>query len=121
MRALIAFLVSLLTGMGVGGGGLLVLYLSLGLQMEQRAAQSLNLLFFILSSLASLPVHLKKRRIDYRAVGFLLAGGLLGAVGGAYLTSILDAETVKEVFGGFLMLSGGVVLFRKQEQKKEKA
>lgn len=35
-----------LTGLGVGGGSLLILWLTLALEMPQTAARGINLLFF---------------------------------------------------------------------------
>ena len=41
------FFAAMLSAMGVGGGGLLVIYLTEILGMEQRCAQGINLLFFL--------------------------------------------------------------------------
>ncbi len=116
ITVIVSFLVSLLTGIGVGGGGLLVLYLSLALSMDQHTAQSLNLLFFLVSSLSSLPIHLQKRRIHLPAIAILVLFGLLGTLFGAYLTSILPSTLVKKLFGGFLILSG-ILVFMGKKQK----
>lgn len=46
--AFAAFLTALLAGMGVGSGGLFVVFLTVFLDYPQLAAQGLNLYFFIL-------------------------------------------------------------------------
>ena len=61
MAALFVFAV--LSGLGVGGGGLLVIYLALFTDVAQLSAQGINLLFFIFSCGASMLVHLSKRKI----------------------------------------------------------
>ena len=54
---LITFLLAALSGMGVGGGGLFVIYLSLFTNTPQLTAQGMNLLFFLLSlQLLDLPL-----------------------------------------------------------------
>ena len=55
-----------LTGMGIGGGGLLVLYLTAMDGVGQLAAQGCNLLFFVYASAASLFVHNKKRNLNIK-------------------------------------------------------
>ena len=46
-----AFLLSALSGMGVGGGGLFVIYLAFATDMPQLSAQGANLLFFLCSAM----------------------------------------------------------------------
>ena len=53
--------VAVLSGMGVGSGGLLVVYLTLAGGIAQPAAQALNLFFFIF--VISLDEKLNSRRI----------------------------------------------------------
>ena len=63
MDMVASFLISVLAGMGVGGGGLLVIYLSLVRNIDQLAAQGINLLFFVCASLSALVVNIKKRSL----------------------------------------------------------
>ena len=60
---LASLLIAVLSGMGVGSGGLLVTDLTLVHGTPQLSAQYLNLLFFIFASAASLCIHLTHRRI----------------------------------------------------------
>ena len=53
LNMIVGFLVALLMGMGVGGGGLFVIFLTLCLNYGQINAQGTNLLFFIIAILAS--------------------------------------------------------------------
>ena len=54
-------LLGILYGCGMGGGGLLVVYLTLVRGMAQGDAQALNLFFYIAASLVSAFILLKKR------------------------------------------------------------
>ncbi len=100
-----------LAAMGVGGGGLLVIYLTMVAGMGQKDAQGLNLIFFVCTALSSLPVHLRKRRIEWSvAVPFAL-GGCIGAYLGARLCRSVEPELLRSVFGWFLMLSALSALY----------
>ena len=59
----VAFIIAVIVGMGIGGGGFFVIYLTLCLGYNQIIAQGTNLLFFLISALASLAVHARRRRL----------------------------------------------------------
>lgn len=102
----------MLTGIGVGGGGLLVLYMTFVMNTEQYLAQGLNLMFFLVSSLMSVPVHIAKRQFDYKTVLLISVGGVLGSFAGALLTQVVKPELVRKLFGGLLVFSGVLVFFK---------
>ena len=63
MSWLIALLVGVATGVlsgfGVGGGTLLLLYLTAFAGVEQHLAQGINLVYFLPAAAAALPAHFK--------------------------------------------------------------
>ena len=109
---IVSFLISVLSGMGVGGGGLFVIYLSVFTDTPQLVAQGMNLLFFLFSSLASVITQMNKRHIRFAAVFFMAAFGVLGAFGGAYLTRFLPEEYLRRAFG-IMLVAGGILALRK--------
>jgi len=98
--------VAALAGLGVGGGGLLVIYLTLIKDVEQVEAQGLNLLFFVVAGVASFFVHAKKRSIDYKKIILIISCGAAGAIAGSLLANVVDCGIIKKIFGGFLIISG---------------
>ena len=66
-----AFIVAVLSGMGVGSGGLFVIWLTMTTDFPQLTSQGLNLLFFLFASGASMLVHLTKRTILWGVVAVL--------------------------------------------------
>ena len=114
-----AFAVSLLSGLGVGGGGLFIVYLALFTDTPQLAAQGLNLLFFLFSAGASLPVHLTKRKIFPGAVGVMTVSGIFGALLGSYLSAHIDEVILRKLFGALLCVSGSISLLKLIKVKKE--
>lgn len=95
-----------LTGMGIGGAGLLVLYLTEFTGLTQLQAQGCNLLFFVYASAASLYVHNRRRRLDFRLIGIAALLAALGSRLGVELTSVLPEQFVRQMYGWMLILTG---------------
>ena len=106
------FTASSLAAMGVGGGGLLVIYLTQAVGMEQRTAQGVNLIFFLCASVTALSVHLRKRSIALRYALFFAIGGTVGAVIGCALAGAVDNGFLRRAFGILLIYAGGVTFFK---------
>jgi len=110
--ALCAFIMGGLSGMGIGGGGLLVIYLTLVKGTDQLSAQGLNLYFFVFASCAALFVHCRKRKINYPLALSLALFGMPCALFGSYLANLLHPELLKKAFGIMLIIAGGISLLR---------
>ena len=82
-----AFLLAALSGMGVGGGGLFVVFLSLFSDLPQITIQGINLLFFIFSSGAAVLIHVSRRHIFGKAVLTMIVFGILGSLLGIMLVA----------------------------------
>ena len=108
-----AALIAVMAGLGIGGGGLLVIYLTLVLKTDQLTAQGINLIFFIFSAVASLFVHFKKRKLDIRLITLLAVTGIIGSVPGSYISHNIDIKILQVIFGALLIFSGVMALFKK--------
>ena len=102
-----------LSGFGVGGGTLLLVYLTAVVGMEQPVAQGINLLYFLPAGLLALPNHWKNGYIEKKALVPCIGMGLLGAAVCAWVATGLDTGILRKCFGGFLLLIGGMELFSK--------
>ena len=121
VTAIASAIAGVLSGMGIGSAGIFVLYLTMFLQMDQVAAQGINLLFFLVSAGASLIYHIPHRHIPWRVVIFLLIFAFPGAAFGTYLVSRLDKILIRRLFGTMLVVSGGMTLFQKKKSNEEKS
>lgn len=115
--------VALLSGLGVGSGGLLVVFLTEYRNVGQLFAQGVNLIFFIFSSGAATAVNLRTRKICYGAVLLMSIGGTLGAITGALIASVLAPDLLRIGFGLMLLIGGIPALLRsiKSFSKKKTA
>ena len=112
-----SFIIALLSGMGIGSGGLFVIYLSFVADTPQLAAQGANLLFFLFSSGSALLFHIKKRNILWGAVVFMSVIGILGAIFGSFIAGVLPVGVLRKLFGLMLVVSGTVTLLKKKKTK----
>ena len=110
--AIISFVLAALSGMGVGGGGLFVIYLAIFTDTPQLLAQGMNLLFFLFSAGASVTVHLSKRKIYPLLILILAVCGALGSIGGTFLSRHIDPAILRKIFGIMLVITGLFSLLR---------
>lgn len=104
-------LLGYLAGLGIGGGSLLVLWLTMALGIEQDTARAINLMFFITAagSVSILRWHKGKLQLRKLLPG-ILAGCVLAAVT-SLLRSAIDAHWLKRLFGILLLATGVRELF----------
>lgn len=108
----------ILSGMGIGGGGLLVIYLTLPGRVPQKDAQAVNLGFFIIAAISSLVFHLREHRVDVKKLLTLTFSGIAGSLMGTYFAKNADGELLTKLFGWMLLLSGTVTLFKCLRERK---
>ena len=103
---IISLIIATLSGMGVGGGGLLVIYLTLFEGTEQIIAQGVNLCFFIIAATASTIFNIKKKKIVWATTLTLSASGCLFSILGAYLAGVISPNILRKIFGTMLIFAG---------------
>ncbi len=92
----------ILSGLGVGGGSLLMGWMTGVLCLEQRTAQGINLLYFLPTAAASLFFHGKNHLLDKNIALHTIPWGCLFAILGALLAMKLDNTLLRKGFGVFL-------------------
>lgn len=119
--SLIAGLFSgILGGMGLGGGGILIIYLSLFTDTKQLTSQGINLLFFVPIGLLAVIVYAFKKQIKWKITLKFAAFGLLGSVIGLYLTDFLGGKITGKLFGLLLIILGLLEIFKRNTKTVEK-
>ena len=104
-----------LSGLGIGGGSLLMLWLTVVLGQDHAMARSINLLFFLPTAASALVCHWKSGCLDRPTVRAALPFALGAALVGAWIASAVDTGLLRKPFGIYLLLSGaGLLLPRKK-------
>ena len=100
----------ILSGFGVGGGTLLLIYMTAFAGLPQEQAQGINLLYF-LPAAASLPAHAKNGFLEKPVLLPAIAAGLACAALGAWTATGMDTALLRRLFGVFLLFVGARELF----------
>ena len=102
-----------LSGFGVGGGTLLLVYLTAVAGADHHLAQGINLLYFLPAALLALPAHRKNGYLDTKALPWLIGSGLICAALAAWLSAGLEVTLLRKLFGAFLIVIGLHEIFSK--------
>lgn len=108
---LVSCVLGFLSGLGIGGGSLLILWLTFVVKMPPEDARRLNLLFFLPCAVLSLILRGRQTQIRWKK---LLPGILAGCfAAGAFtlVAELLPVETLKKGYGLLLLLTGVRELF----------
>lgn len=116
---LLGLISGMVTGMGMGGGTLLIPGLVLFMNVNQKTAQGINLLYFMPSAVAALILHIKNRYIRTHLLIYLISGGLLGALLGSFLAVYISNDFLKKIFAVFLIIMGVYEIFCKEGKKAD--
>lgn len=111
VAVLVGTLLGFLSGLGIGGGSLLILWLTVILQTDPSAARNINLLFFLPSAVISCAIRVKQGNLKIK---MLLPAIIAGSISAALCSSIsakLDVCALKRLFGIVLLATGLRELF----------
>ncbi len=117
LEILIGIVSGIVGGLGMGGGTILILFLSVFLAVEQHVAQSTNIIFFVPTAISAIAVNLKHKNIDLKVGIPICLWGILGAFIGAYISMKMNVSILRKCFGGFLIF---IAIYQMYEYIKEK-
>ncbi len=120
IAGLAGLLCGILSGLGVGGGTLLMVWMTAVMGIAQKSAQGINLLFFLPTAACALVFHIKNRLIRPHIVLPAILAGCVSAAGAAVLATVMDTGLLRRLFGGFLIVVGLTELFSRQRDRKER-
>ena len=119
LNALSGILAGAAGAMGIGGGSVLILALSLFTDMPQTDAQGINLLFFLPVALTGMLVYRKNHLICRSFAVRLAVGGVGGVVAGWALAQALDPSFLRKVFAVLLIVLSVRELFGPKKKEKK--
>lgn len=111
MEVIVGFVTGAIASMGLGGGFVLVIWLTIFADVGQKAAQGINLLFFLPIALVSLIVHVRGGLVDKSLLKKYIPGGVTGAILGTLASDIIPSELLRKLFALFLLALGLRELF----------
>lgn len=115
-----AFLTGIFASMGLGGGMVLIVYLTVFAGFSQLLAQGINLVFFIPIAIISLVLHTKNKLVEWKKAVPAVLWGTAAVIISAWLANRIEQSLLSKAFGIFLILMGLKELFFKGEKHKFK-
>lgn len=114
----VAVILGFLAGLGVGGGSLLMLWLTLVVDMGYEQARIINLLFFLPSALIATLFHRKQGTVDLQKIFPAILAGCGFAALFVIIGANIDTALLKKCFGGLLLFTGLRELFYRPRNAK---
>jgi uncharacterized protein len=110
--AWLGLLLGFLSGLvGMGGGVLLMPILIFGIGVRVRMAAGTGILALVVSAVAGTWAHARLGHVDLRIAMMLLIGSTLGAAVGATITSRMDGQRLRGLFGWLVLITACAVLW----------
>lgn len=102
--------------LGLGGGIIVVPVLTLGFDLEIRYAIGASVVCIVATSSGAAAAYVRDHLTNLRVAMFLETGTAVGALVGALLAGVINQRVLYLLFGGFLALSGAMMLRRRVER-----
>ena len=115
-----SLIIAILSGLGIGSGGLFVIFLTAVYGVSVTQARGMNLLFFVFSASAALIFHSLRRRIDLSLALKLAIFSLIGTLIGTRIAAHIDPSLLRQLFGTFLIICGGYTLLSAKIGKRKR-
>lgn len=115
MTFIVSFLAALMGALGLGGGFILLIYLTVFENMPQFQAQGINLVFFIPIAICALIFHTKNKLVLWKDALVAILFGTLGVFLGFYVAMFLGEKFISYVFAGVIFIVGVKEIFAKNK------
>ena len=114
----VAIVLGFLAGLGVGGGSLLILWLTTVIGMEYADARIINLLFFLPSACIATIFHRKQGSVNIKKILPAIVWGCVAAALFTFVGRQIHTDLLRKCFGGLLIFTGLRELFYRPRNAK---
>lgn len=114
----VGIVLGFLSGLGIGGGSLLMVWLTAVLSWSIQDARAVNLLFFLPSAIIACIIRYKKGMLNWKTVLPAIISGCLFAVAGNAVSNWINTITLQKLFGVLLILAGIKEIFYRERKAR---
>ena len=114
----VGLVLGFLAGLGVGGGSLLILWLTLFANMDAPTARAINLMFFLAAAGSVCLFRWRKGNLEVKTILPAIISGCIAAALCSWIGTQIDQGILKKIFGGLLLLTGVRELFYRPRKAK---
>lgn len=118
IEILIGVVSGIVGGMGMGGGTVLILLLSIVLKVEQHIAQAVNVVFFVPTAISAIIIFIKNKNIKFKEALPICLWGIIGALIGSSISIKLEVGILRKCFGIFLIIIALYQVYALVDKKK---
>ena len=108
----------ILSGMGMGGGTVLIPLFTIFFGVEQHVAQAVNLVSFVPTGIVALIFHIKNKLVEKKGILSVIIPATIFSVLASFLSINIKGEILQRIFGGFLLVLSIIQFFSNQIVKK---
>lgn len=108
-----SFLSGIIGAMGLGGGSVLILYLTLFAGINQVTAGGINLIFFLPIGTVATIIYLRQKEIKYKTLLPFILGGIPATLISGTLINFIETAMLRKIFGAFVLIYGIYQIFQK--------
>lgn len=120
INVIVGTFMGIISGFGIGGGSIFIIYLTMILNLDQLVAQGINLVYFLFCATPAVILHIKNRLVNVRAMIFCSISGVITSIISSTLANNINIDILKRIFGVFLIYVGVKLLFTKKSFKAKK-
>ena len=114
----LAIALGTLSGLGVGGGSLLMVWLTAFLNYEPIASKNINLLFFIPSAIIVCCYRWKNGKLEFKKLIPAVVAGCICSAVFPFLAKIISTDFLKKILGALFILTGTKEIFYRPRKDK---
>lgn len=104
LEILIGAFSGIFSGIGMGGGTILIFLLTTFDGLEQHIAQATNLIYFVPTAISAIIVSYREKNIDVKLALFVSTCGIIGAIIGSKISVETEVGKLRKLFGIFLAI-----------------
>ena len=101
---LIGVVSGIFSGIGMGGGTILIFLLNIFASLEQHVAQGTNLIYFVPTAISAIIVNYRDKNIDTKLARHISFYGTIGAIIGALISINMNVQKLRKIYGIFLAI-----------------
>lgn len=118
LSLLMGLLFGFLAGLGIGGGSLLMLWLTLIVGIDHNIARAINLMFFIAAAGSVCSYRLKAKDLPIKPIVPAIIAGCAAAALFSWLGKGMDTELLRKIFGVLFLITGVRELFYRERKAR---
>lgn len=103
---IVGIILGFLSGLGIGGGSLLIIWLTSVLGWNISAARTTNLLFFLPAAVIACFIRYRQGVLQKKGILLSILSGCIAAILGTILSYQISTELLQKLFGILLLIAG---------------